>query len=112
MAAQRISSQQANIQRQYKRSHADAEADLAGCRIGEPERMPDIGRQKEKEDDCQVHEIAVDVLQNERERIFAPIRFSRLADRAIWRISPERFVICPAIVIAGKAESARRPEDQ
>src|SRR5687767_4455174 len=54
----------------------------------------------------------MNVLQNQRERTFATIRFSRLTNGAGWRVGPEGFVISAAIVVAGDPKSCRRPQNQ
>ena len=59
-----------------------------------------------------VEEIAVNVLHDQRERTLAQISFTWLADSTGGRIRPERFVIRAAIIIAGKAQAARCPENQ
>ena len=60
----------------------------------------------------QVEEIAVDVLEDQRERVLAAVALARLADGAGRRVGPERLVVGAAVVVAGEAEAARRPEDQ
>ena len=54
----------------------------------------------------------MDVLEDERKRLLAEVLLARLADGAGRRIGPERLVVGAAIVVAGEAEAARRPEDQ
>ena len=54
----------------------------------------------------------MDVLKDQREVALAQIVLARLAHGAIGRIGPERFVISAAIVVAGEAEAARRPQNQ
>ena len=55
----------------------------------------------------------MNILQNQREfALAAIIMTARFADRTAYRISPKRFVIRAAIVIAGKTKSAGRPQNQ
>ena len=63
-------------------------------------------------DQREIQKVAMDVLKDQRERALAEIVLARLADGAGGRVGPERFVVCAAIVVAGEAESAGRPEDQ
>src|ERR1700733_6126528 len=84
---------------------------FSGC-IGEPERVPHIMQKENQEDEREIHKVAMNVLNDEREGFFAPVRFARLADGTGWRIGPTRFVICPAIVVAGHPKSAWRPRDE
>ena len=53
----------------------------------------------------QIQEVAMDVLQDERERVLAPVARSRFTDRARRRIGPERLVVRAAVVVAGEAEA-------
>src|SRR3954466_1400347 len=54
----------------------------------------------------------MDVLQHEREIALAEIRFAWLADGAPRRISPERLVVGPAVVVAREAEAGGKWKDQ
>ena len=67
MAAKRISSEQHDIHRQDDGSDANAEAFLARGGIGKPHRLPHIATEKAYKQNCQVQEVAVRVLQDERE---------------------------------------------
>ena len=80
--------------------------------IGEPKTFPRIVTENENENHRDIHEIAVDVLDDERKRAFTQITLARLADGAIHRIGPERLVIGTAIIVTGKAKTRRRPQDQ
>ena len=63
-------------------------------------------------DDRDVQEIAVDVLDDEREPALAEVLLARLADGASGRIRPERLVVGAAVVVAGEPEPDRSPENQ
>src|SRR5438552_17452195 len=104
MAAQRVASEQDQVGRQDQRPHADAETAL------EPHRLPHIVREDGQEEQRRVEEVAVHVLQDERQRGLAAVALARLADRAGVRVGPERFVVRAAVVVAGEAESTRRTE--
>src|SRR6185369_10649171 len=80
--------------------------------IHEPQTVPGIARQDDDENDGEVHEIAVDVLDDEGEITFAEVAFARFADGAVGGIGPERLVIRAAIVVAGETKSAGSPEDK
>ena len=54
----------------------------------------------------------MDVLQDQRERLLTAIALARLADRAGRRVRPERLVVGAAVVVAGEAEAAGRPQNQ
>ena len=54
----------------------------------------------------------MDILHDQRKRIFAAIGFARLGNRTGRRISPKRFVICAPVIIAREAHTTGRPKDQ
>ena len=81
-------------------------------RVLEPHRLPRIVSENENKNHRQIHKIAVDVLDDERERAFADIRFARFADGAVRRVGPERLVIGAAVIITGEPKTRRRPQNQ
>ncbi len=85
---------------------------LAGGGVGEPHRLPDVVREEQDEHQREVQEVAMDVLQDQRETNARPVALARLADRAGRRVGPERLVVGAAVVVAGEPEQPRRPEDQ
>ena len=111
MAAERVAAEEHGVHGEHQRADADPERHLPG-RIGEPHRLPDVVGQDEQKQDRQIQKVAVDVLEDERERLLAEILLARLADGARRRIGPERLVVGAAIVVAGEAETAGRPENQ
>src|SRR2546426_5200948 len=54
----------------------------------------------------------MDVLEDERQRVLAPIPVACLPDGAGGGIGPERLVVGAAIVVAGQPESGRGPKYQ
>jgi hypothetical protein len=52
------------------------------------------------------------VLEDERKRILAAVRVSRLSHGTVGRIGPERLVVRAPVVVAGEPEAGRRPEDE
>ena len=54
----------------------------------------------------------MDVLQDERKRVLAPVARARLAHRARRRIRPERLVVGAAVVVAGQPEKRRDRQDE
>src|SRR5581483_6637467 len=78
----------------------------------EPVSVPCIAREDENENYGQIHEVAVDILDDEREIFFAEITFARLADGAIRGVGPKCFVIGATIIIAGETKSARSPQNK
>src|ERR1035437_6244913 len=92
MAAEGVARQQKDVHDQDQRADADAEM-LRSRRIGEPHGVPGVPRKDEDEPDREIEEVAVDVLEDEREVAFAKVGLARLADGAIDRGEPERFII-------------------
>src|SRR5438552_3745009 len=80
--------------------------------LREPHRLPHVVRQEAEERQREVEEIAVRVLEDQRKRALAEVAGARLADGAVGRVGPEGFVIGAAVVVAGKPEAARRPENK
>jgi hypothetical protein len=54
----------------------------------------------------------MNILHDERERAFAPVGMPRFAYGTGRGIRPERFVISPPVIIAGKSEPAGCPQNQ
>src|SRR5213594_1241008 len=79
---------------------------------GPPHGEEDVIRENEDEDHRRVHEPAVHVLENEGESGFTVVTVSRLADAAGDGVEEKRPVVCLAIVVARRAESARENENQ
>ena len=116
MAAERVGGEQREVHGENERPEADAELrlaeDMAGLVGREPHRLPQVDGEHAQERDREIEKIAVDVLEDERKVAFAKVCRARLAHRAVDGIGPHRLVVRAAIVVAGQAESAGRPEDQ
>ena len=102
-----VAAEQHDVGRQHERADADAERHRAGRRIGEPERLPHVVGEDQQDRQRQEQEVAMDVLQDERKRVLAPVARARLADGARRRIGPERLVVRAAVVVAGEPEERR-----
>ena len=112
MTPERVTGQEHDVDEQHDGADADAELLHAGGRVVEPHRQPHVVRQQEEKHDRRVHGIAVDVLEDQRERILAQVALARLTNRARRRIRPERFVVGATIVVTGEAEHTRERQDQ
>src|SRR5262249_51553853 len=112
MATKRVARDQYHINGEHQGSDADSKDLLPGSWIGKPHPVPNIVREDQDEDQRQVQEIAMDILNDQRERALTPIVRSRFAHRARRGIGPERFVVGPTVVVAGKAKPGGRPNDQ
>src|SRR5205085_10394903 len=111
MTAEGVAAEEHQVRRQHACTDSDAElATPIGQR--EPERLPYIRREDDEEEQRDVHEIAMDVLHDQRERALAEIRLARLANGAVRRIGPERLVVRAAIVIARHPEQPGKRQDQ
>ena len=98
--------QQNDVNRQDDCANADAEPMI------KPERLPNVVAQGQNENEREIQKITMHVLDDERERALAEIRFARLANGACRRVGPERFVIRASIIITGQPKTARRPQNQ
>jgi hypothetical protein len=87
-------------------ANADSEA------IRKPERFPHVVDEERPDDIGEAEEIAVKILEYEREPALAKVSLARLAHGASGGISPKRFVVGAAIVVAGETEPAGDPQDQ
>src|SRR2546421_176566 len=99
MAAERVAGEESDIEGEDDGAQADAEMGAFGISHaiavgGKPERLPYIPGQKKQKGQCEIEEIAVQVLKDQRQAILTPIAFPRLADGAGNRIGPEGFVVC------------------
>ncbi len=112
VAAQGVAAQQDHVDGEDQSADADPESGLPGGRILEPHGLPGVVGEDHDEDEGEVQEVAVHVLQDQRERALAAVALARLAHRAGRRVGPERLVVGAAVVVAGQAEAARRPQDQ
>src|SRR6266404_6109306 len=92
-------------------AESDSKVLRAGVWIGEPEGLPHVVREEDEKDQREGEEIAVNVLDHERKRALAAISFARLADSAVRRVRPERFVVGSAIVIARDSEAGGKWQD-
>ncbi len=75
------------------------------------ERQHHVVRQDEGDEDRGVPEVAVDVLQDERETRLAGVPTVGLGHGAGGRRQPERPVVRLAVVVAGGAEAEREDQD-
>src|SRR5205085_4469258 len=99
MARQQIKREQNNVDQKDQRAHANEEMAF------KPEGANGVIPEEAEEDDRPVEEIAVDILQDEREPgLAAVIPVSTFAHRAGRRIEKERPVVCLAIVVTSCAE--------
>ena len=73
VAAEGVAAEQDDVGGQHQGADADAEGGLAGGRIGEPQRLPHVVGEEDQEDQRQVEEVAVDVLEDQRERALAAV---------------------------------------
>src|SRR5688500_14491174 len=111
MTSERIPTEEDDIRCEQDRPDAYSELCRARRRVGEPHRFPRIVREKDEKDQREVEEVPVNVLDDERKRIFAKVSFTRLADSAARRVSPERLVVRAAVVVAREAKSCRERQD-
>src|SRR5436853_3227401 len=81
MAAERVGAEEADVDEQNDGADADPELHAAVA-IGPPERLPGVVGKQHDEDAGEIEEVAVNVLQDQRERVLAPVAFARLANGA------------------------------
>lgn len=108
VATQCIKTEAEDVRCQDDRTDAYAEM-LFAVSTEEPHCVPRIVGEEKQEDQSEIQKIAMDVLDNEREPVFAAIAFARFADGAGDRVGPHGFVVGSAIVIASETKSAGSP---
>src|SRR5260370_41669289 len=79
--------------------------------ISKPKSAPGIMRQHQNKDQRYVEKIAMDVLQNERERRLARIPKARFPHCTRRRGRPEGIVVRAAEIVTGGGEPCRPPEN-
>ena len=77
-------------------------------------RGSSVDPQEEERDEREIQEEPVGVLEDERERRLHPVALvdRRLADRAAGRIGEIEAVVGLAVVVAGRPEAERDPQDE
>src|ERR1044072_2208572 len=111
VTAERVAGEQNDVDGEDDGAKSDAE--LFATTVVEPERLPHVVREEKQKQHRNVHEVAVDVLQNQWKRSLADVALSRLTHGAVRRIRPKRLVVGAAIVVAGESKQAgKRQNDQ
>src|SRR5262245_48684097 len=72
VTAEGVAAEQNDVHEEDERADPDAEGDATGG-VLEPERLPDVVRQDRQEEEAEVQEVAVDVLENQRESLLTTI---------------------------------------
>src|SRR6476469_5962370 len=109
VARERIAAQQRDVEAQDE--HAQPDPDAAARR---EDRLDRVDPQEDQRDEREVQEVAVEVLEDEREGGLEAVALvdRRLADRATRRVGEVEPVVGLAVVVAGRPEAERDPEDQ
>jgi hypothetical protein len=101
VTAECIASQQNYVHGQYQCADANAELNTPGDRTQEPTCSPNIECEYHQKHERKVEKIAVNILQDERERALTPVSLARLPDRARGRVGPKGLIVSASIVVAG-----------
>src|ERR1041385_298103 len=104
MAAKRVAAQQDDVDGENQGAKPKTEFLLASGRIDEPQRLPNVVSQNQKENEREIEQVPVNVLEDKREGALTQIGFAWLTDHTRGRVGPECFVVRPAIVITGEPE--------
>jgi hypothetical protein len=112
VAPKRVSGKQQEIDQEDNGTDSHTEGDIPRGRVREPEGLPTVVGEENEIDDPQIHEVTMNILDQERKEIFTPVACTAFSHRARRRVHPESPVIRPAIVIAGQSEPGRRPQNQ
>src|SRR5262245_21440276 len=114
MAAERVAREHDDVDGKHQRADADAERLTTGLRVWEPQGEPYVVGEDHEEEDGDVREVAVYVLQHQREPALAAIMDpARFTDSTRSRSGPERLVVRPAVVVARESKkTGERQDDQ
>src|SRR6478736_5665017 len=109
VARERIAAQQGGVEAQDE--HPQPDPDAAARR---EDRLDRVDPQEDQRDEREVQEVAVEVLEDEREGRLEAVALvdGRLADRAAGRVGEVEPVVGLPVVVAGRPEAERDPEDQ
>src|SRR5262245_59898804 len=110
MTAERIATQQDDVDEEDE--GADADAELPATRPVKPQRPPGVVGQEQEKKEGQVKGNAVDVLQDQGKGALTPIALAGFADGTGRWIGPEGLVVSAAVVVAGEPKARRRPQDE
>src|SRR5881394_1701358 len=108
MTAKRVAAEQNDVHDEDDGAEPDAEILVSGVAIEEEHRVVCIFGEDDQENERRVQEVAVDVLDHQRQESLTAITLARLADAAIRRIRPEALVVRAAIVVAGEPKAGRK----
>src|SRR2546423_11331195 len=107
MTGEEVERQQHDVGEHYQSAEGNAEVAIKA------EGANGVIPEEAEKHEGKIHEVAVNILQNEGKRSFAAVLAVRaLAYRARRRIEEECPVVGFAVVVAGHAKSQRSREDQ
>src|SRR5262245_40987144 len=106
VTAERVETNEHHVRRHDQCPEANPERRLT--RAGshwKARRQDDVVGKEPDEDEREVKEVAVNVLDDERKLLLAPVTRARLTNRTGRWIGPERFVVAAPVVVTGEAKS-------
>src|SRR6266513_6537097 len=112
MTPESVTAEQNDVHKEDDRAEPDTEVLMASVPIEEPHRLVGVVAEDDQEHERRVQEVAVDVLDHQRQEPLAAITLAGLADGAVRRIRPEALVVGAPVVVAGKSKPRRKREDQ
>ena len=80
MATECVSAKQDDVHRQNEGANTDAPRRFVGHWVGKPLSLPRIVSEKSDENDRKKKEVTMNVLHDQRQRIFPTIAFARFTD--------------------------------
>src|SRR5205085_3675864 len=98
VTTERVTAEQHDIHDENDGAEPDAEVLMARIAIEEPHRFVSVASEDDQENERRVEEVAVDVLDHQRQESLTSIALARLANAAIRRIRPEALVVRAPIV--------------
>src|SRR5215212_12092201 len=94
MTTKCIPTKQDNIHRQHQCAYTNAKRFFTCNRIGKPQPLPNINREKNNKEQSYVKKVPMNILYDQGKRIFSAIFFSWLRNCTRRWIGPKGFVVC------------------
>jgi len=82
VAPECVSDKQSEIDEEDNGTDSDTEGDIPGGRVREPEGLPAVVGEENEIEEPQIHEVTMDILDQERKEIFTPVACTAFSHRA------------------------------
>src|SRR5437773_2363289 len=112
MTAQRVAAEQDDVHHENDGAETNTEILAAGGAVEEEHRVVRIFGEDDQKNERRVQEVAVNVLNHQRQEALAAIALARFTDGAVRGIGPEALVVRTPIVVARESEPGGEWQNQ